>query len=67
MSRTRFAVLAAGIALAGLSSASAQAPVTQLDRIEQKLDTILHRLDQMQPGQNSAAQPTASAASPGVS
>jgi hypothetical protein len=67
MSRSRFAVLAAGIALAGLSSASAQAPVTQLDRIEQKLDTILHRLDQMQPGQNSAAQPTASAASPGVS
>ena len=34
---------------------SAQAPVTQLDRIEQKLDTILHRLDQMQPGQSSAA------------
>ena len=67
MLRPRFAVLAAGIALAGLASASAQAPPTQLDRIEQKLDTILHRLDQMQPGQAVPTQPTAPAASPGLS
>ena len=45
---------------------SAQAPPTQLDRIEQKLDTILHRLDQMQPGQ-AAGPPTAPAATHGVS
>jgi hypothetical protein len=34
----------------------AQAPPSQLDRIEQKLDTILRRLDRLQPGQ-AGAQP----------
>jgi hypothetical protein len=43
--------LAVGIALSVMTSASAQAPPTQLDRIEQKLDTILHLLDQPPSGQ----------------
>ena len=67
MLHPRLAVLAAGTALAGVTSAFAQTPPTQLDRIEQKLDTILHRLDQMQPGQADETQPTASAATPGLS
>jgi hypothetical protein len=54
---------------------SAQSPPTQLDRIEQKLDTILHRLDQLQPGQAAAPSPppsgpgpaTAPAATPALS
>jgi hypothetical protein len=51
MARPRPLLLAAGIALSGMTSVSAQAPPTQLDRIEQKLDTILRRLDQPPPGQ----------------
>ena len=60
-------VLAAGMSLAGTASGVAQTAPTQLDRIEQKLDTILHRLDQMQPGQTDGTQPTASAATPRLS
>jgi hypothetical protein len=69
----RLVVLAAGIALAGLASAFAQAPPTQLDRIEQKLDTILHKLDQLSPDQAAGANPaqpsaeSGRATSPGVS
>jgi hypothetical protein len=44
----RLVVLVVGIGLAGVASSSAQTAPTQLDRIEQKLDTILHRLDQGQ-------------------
>jgi hypothetical protein len=44
--------------LAGVRPASAQSPPTQLDRIEQKLDTILHRLDQLQPQPGQAAAPS---------
>ena len=50
MSRPRLALLVAGIVVSGTGSAPAQSPPTQLDRIEQKLDTILHRLDQLQAG-----------------
>jgi hypothetical protein len=57
MLHPRLAALAAGIVLAGVASASAQTPATQLDRIEQKLDAILGRLDQMQPGQAMGANP----------
>jgi hypothetical protein len=57
-------VLVAGIALAGAASSSAQTTPTQLDRIEQKLDTILHRLDQNGPGQ--ATSPSLSAATAGI-
>jgi hypothetical protein len=66
-------ILAVGIALSGITSASAQAPPpTQLDRIEQKLDTILRRLEPPPSGQalsarsapsTSASGPTASPAS----
>jgi hypothetical protein len=63
----RLAVLAAGTALAGTVSAFAQTAPTQLDRIEEKLDTILHRLDQMQPGRAEGTQSTASAATPSLS
>jgi hypothetical protein len=51
------AVSVACTVLAGVLPASAQSPPTQLDRIEQKLDTILHRLDQLQPGQAAAQSP----------
>ena len=67
MLHLRLAALAAGTALAGVTSAFAQTPPTQLDRIEQKLDTILHRLDQMSPGHADGTQPAASAAPPGLS
>jgi len=50
MSRFSLAVLVVGIVVSGATPAPAQSPPTQLDRIEQKLDTILHRLDQLQPG-----------------
>ena len=55
MSRFSLAVLVAGIVVSGATPAPAQAPPTQLDRIEQKLDTILHRLDQLQPGRPARA------------
>jgi hypothetical protein len=42
--------------------ASAQSPPTQLDRIEQKLDTILHRLDQLRPGQTGVSTPPSGSA-----
>ncbi len=67
MLHLRLAVLAAGTALTGVTSAFAQTAPTQLDRIEQKLDTILHRLDQMQPGQADGTQPTAAAAAASLS
>ena len=51
MLRPVLVVTVACTVLAGVLPASAQSPPTQLDRIEQKLDTILHRLDQGQPGQ----------------
>ncbi len=50
MSCSRFALLAASILLLGTTAAPAQAPSTQLDRIEQRLDTILYRLDESRPG-----------------
>ena len=63
----RLAVLAIGLSLAGTASAFAQPAPSQLDRIEQKLDTILHRLDQMPPAQADGTPPTASAATPALS
>jgi hypothetical protein len=57
MSRLSLAVLVAGTVVSGATPAPAQSPPTQLDRIERKLDTILRRLDQLQPG---TAEPTAS-------
>ena len=36
-------------------TASAQSPPTQLDRIEQKLDTILHRMDELRPSLSTPA------------
>jgi hypothetical protein len=50
MSRLSLAVLVTCIAVSGTTPAPAQSPLTQLDRIEQKLDTILHQLDQRQAG-----------------
>jgi hypothetical protein len=67
MLHLRLAVLAAGLSLAGTAPVFAQTPPSQLDRIEQKLDTILHRLDQMPPGQADGTPPTASAATPALS
>src|SRR5271165_7138671 len=67
MLHPRLAVLAAGMLLAGTAAVFAQTAPTQLDRIEQKLDTILHRLDQMPPGQADGTPPTAAAATPGRS
>jgi len=61
----RRVVLVAGIALAGAASSSAQTAPTQLDRIEQKLDAILHRLDQS-PGQAAGTPPSPPAATAGV-
>ena len=58
---SRLALLAAISLLAGTAAASAQAPPTQLDRIEQKLDAILHRLDEARPS-SSAPSPSASSA-----
>ena len=55
---SRLALLAAISLLSGTTAASAQSPPTQLDRIEQKLDTILHRLDETRPGA-SAPSPSA--------
>jgi hypothetical protein len=57
MSPSRHAVPVIGIILAGAASAYAQSLPTQLDRIEQKLDTMLRRLDQLQPGQVGGAPP----------
>jgi hypothetical protein len=57
MSRPRLALLVAGIIVSGATPVPAQSPPTQLDRIEQKLDTILHRLDQTLPKQGTGAQP----------
>jgi hypothetical protein len=51
--------------LASAAAASAQTPSPQLDRIEQKLDMILHRLDQLQPGQAAGAQSTPPPSAPG--
>ena len=50
MSRFSLTGFVAGIVISGTTPAPAQSPPTQLDRIEQKLDTILHRLDQLQAG-----------------
>jgi hypothetical protein len=68
MSSARLTLFIAGIMVSGIASASAQAPTTQLDRIEQKLDSILHRLDQLQPGQATGAQsgPPSSVPSPAL-
>jgi hypothetical protein len=57
MFRFRVVLVVVCIGIARIAAASAQTPLTQLDRIEQKLDTILHRLDQLQPGQAPGAQP----------
>lgn len=65
MSRSRLALVVAGAVLVGTAAASAQTPPTQLDRIEQKLDTILRRLDQLQPGQVAGAQPAPPPSAPG--
>jgi hypothetical protein len=62
MSRPRFVIPVAAIALLSIASAPAETPSTQLDHIEQKLDTLLQRLDQPSPGQATGVQ---SAVSPG--
>jgi hypothetical protein len=67
MLHLRLAVPAAGLSVGGTAPVFAQPAPTQLDRIEQKLDTILHRLDQMPPGQADGTQPTVSAAAPSLS
>jgi hypothetical protein len=64
MLRPVLVVSVACTVLAGVLPASAQSPPTQLDRIEQKLDTILHRLDQLQPGQAGAPSPPPSGPAP---
>jgi hypothetical protein len=63
---SRLAALAAIILLSGTTVVSAQSPPTQLDRIEQKLDAILHRLDESRPGPPAPSQsaPTAAESSP---
>ena len=58
---SRLALLAASILLSGTTVASAQTPPTQLDRIEQKLDTILHRMDEPRPSPLAPSQPTSPA------
>lgn len=65
MSRLRLPIVVAGTVLAGTAAASAQTPPTQLDRIEQKLDLILHRLDQLQPDQTAGALATPRPSAPG--
>ena len=67
MIRPVLAVTVACAVLAGALPASAQSPPTQLDRIEQTLDTILHRLDQLQPGQAGALAPPPSGPGPAAS
>jgi hypothetical protein len=67
MLRPVLAVTVACTVLAGVLPASAQSPPTQLDRIEQRLDTILHRLDQLQPGQAVAPSPPPSGSGPAAS
>lgn len=62
MSRVSCAIVVVGALLAGTATASAQAPPTQLDRIEHKLDLILHKLDQLQAGQPAGARPAPSPA-----
>jgi hypothetical protein len=64
MPSSRLAALAAIILLSGTTVVSAQAPSTQFDRIEQKLDTILHRLDESRPGSLPPSQAAAPAAEP---
>ena len=64
MLRPVLVVTVACTVLTGVRPASAQSPPTQLDRIEQKLDTILHRLDQLQPGQAGAQSPPPSGPAP---
>jgi hypothetical protein len=64
MSRLHLSLLVAGIALLGVNSASAQAPPTQLDRVEQKLDTILRRLDQFHSSQATSTQSAPSPSAP---
>jgi hypothetical protein len=58
---SRLAALVAIILLSGTTAAAAPAPPTQLDRIEQKLDTILHRLDESRRGPVAASQPASPA------
>lgn len=67
MLHPRLAVPAAGLSVEGIAPVFAQPAPSQLERIEQKLDTILHRLDQMQPAQADGTPPTASTATPGFS
>ena len=57
MSCSRLAFLAAIIVLSATTAVLAQSPPGQRDRIEQKLDAILRRLDQIQPATPAAAQP----------
>ena len=64
MIRPVLVVTVACTVLAGVRPASAQSPPTQLDRVKQKLDTILHRLDQLEPGQAGAPSPPPSAPAP---
>ena len=57
---SRLVVPLAGFLLTGAFPTLAQLPPTQLDRIEQKLDLILHRLDQLQAGQATEPKPAPS-------
>ena len=57
MPRVSRAIAVIGALLAGPAAALAQAPPAQLDRIEHKLDLILHRLDQLQAEQAAGARP----------
>jgi hypothetical protein len=60
MLRPVLALLVGSTVLAGAVSASAQSPPTQLDRIEQKLDAMLRRLDQLEPEQAAGTRPAPS-------
>ena len=62
MSCSRLTTLAAIILLSGTTVVSAQSPPTQLDRIEQKLDAILHRLDESRAGPPAPSQSAPTAA-----
>ncbi len=63
---SRLALLAVVSLLSGITAAPAQSPPTQLDRIEQKLNTILHRLDEPRPSSSAPSQsaPPATASAP---